>query len=66
MNDMFAMARTHRVRPPAELALVLVALVTSEGIGKQLDPTTDVFQDVAMYLGGLIQRNAVALSSGEA
>jgi ubiquinone biosynthesis protein len=54
MNDLFAMARRHRVRPPAELALVLVAIVTSEGIGKQLNASTDVFSDVAMFLAPIL------------
>ena len=54
VNDLFAMARRHRVRPPAELALVLVAIITAEGIGKQLNAETDVLSDIAGFLAPIL------------
>jgi hypothetical protein len=35
---------------------VLVASVTSEGIGKMLDPSRNQFQDIASYLVGVLLR----------
>jgi ubiquinone biosynthesis protein len=53
-NDVFALARTYRVRPPAELALVMVGIVTAEGIGKQLHPENNLFESVASFIMPLL------------
>jgi ubiquinone biosynthesis protein len=50
MNEVFALGRKYRVRPLPDLALVFVGLVTAEGIGKQLHPGNNLFQDTAAYL----------------
>jgi ubiquinone biosynthesis protein len=63
VNDLFAMARRHRVRPPAELALVLVAIITSEGIGKQLNADTDVLSDIAGFLAPILAKQQAQVSA---
>lgn len=51
VSRLFALARKHRIRPMPELALVLVGLVTIEGIAKRLDPDANMMAEVAAYLG---------------
>ena len=41
------LACTYRARPVPELTLVMVALLTVQGIGKVLDPDSNVFEEVA-------------------
>ncbi len=62
MNDVFALARRYRVRPLTELTLVLVGLVTSEGLGKKLNPDTNLFGDIAAYLGPILAKRGLALT----
>jgi ubiquinone biosynthesis protein len=49
-NEIYGMARRYRVRPVSEMVLVMVGIVTAEGIGKQLNPENNLFQSVASYL----------------
>jgi ubiquinone biosynthesis protein len=58
-NDLFAMGRRHRVMPLPDMALVIVALVTAEGIGKQLHPDNNLFQATAAFLAPLMARQLV-------
>ena len=58
MNDIFAIGRRYRARPLADMALVMVAMVTAEGIGKQLNPHANLFEDTAAFLGPLLARRA--------
>jgi ubiquinone biosynthesis protein len=64
LGEILALGRRYRVRPLADMALVMVAMVTSEGIGKQLNPHANLFQDTAAFLGPLLaqasERAAVA------
>ena len=55
-NEMFAIGRRYHVRPVTDMTLVLVALVTAQGIGKMLDPTVDVFAHVAQHLVPVLQK----------
>jgi ubiquinone biosynthesis protein len=64
MNEVFALARRFRVRPLPDMALVIVALVTAEGIGKQLDPGTNLFQDTATFLAPLLAQRGLKLAAG--
>ena len=58
IDRVFATGRKHGVRPQPEMTLMMVGLVTAEGIGKQLDPEANSFQEVANYLiPVLIRRN---------
>jgi ubiquinone biosynthesis protein len=58
--DIFSIARTYRARPVPDLTLVMVALLTIQGIGKVLDPESNVFQEVAGYLMPLLAARAAA------
>jgi ubiquinone biosynthesis protein len=54
ISELLALARKYRVRPEAEVALVMVAMVTAEGIGKQLNPHANLFHDTAAFLVPLL------------
>jgi ubiquinone biosynthesis protein len=49
-GDIFALARKYKARPVVDLTLVMVAMVTVQGIGKVLDPESNVFKEVGGYL----------------
>jgi ubiquinone biosynthesis protein len=55
-NDMYALARTYHVRPMSEVVLVMVGVVTVEGIGKMLNPNGDMFEALARVLVPLLTR----------
>lgn len=57
VSQLFALARKHRIRPMPELALVLLGMVTIEGIAKRLDPTANTMAEVAAYLGRRMARD---------
>jgi ubiquinone biosynthesis protein len=59
-NDMFALFRKYHIRPLPEITLVLVGSLTSEGIGKMLEPTRNQFQDIASYIVGVMLRKLAA------
>jgi len=50
IERVFAVGRQHGIRPVPDMTLIMVGLVTAEGIGKQLDPESDSFGEVATYL----------------
>jgi ubiquinone biosynthesis protein len=56
VGHLFALARKHRIRPKPELTLVLLGMVTVEGLAKRLDPTMNMMTEVAAYLGPRIAR----------
>jgi ubiquinone biosynthesis protein len=58
INEILALGRRYRTRPLADMALVMVAMVTAEGIGKQLNPRANLFEDTAAYLGPLLASKA--------
>lgn len=51
VRHLFALGRKHRIRPIPELSLVLLGLVTLEGLAKQLDPAANMMTEVARFLG---------------
>ncbi len=51
VGELFALARKHHIRPITELSLVLLGMVTIEGIAKRLDPDANTIVEVARYLG---------------
>jgi ubiquinone biosynthesis protein len=63
MNETFALGRKYRVHPLPDLALVIVGLVTAEGIGKQLHPGNNLFQETAAYLLPLLAKRGLSLAS---
>jgi predicted unusual protein kinase regulating ubiquinone biosynthesis (AarF/ABC1/UbiB family) len=56
-NELFALARKHRIRPVIDLALVIVAIVTSEGIAKMLNPDTNTWEEMTKFLTPLIAKH---------
>jgi len=65
VGKLFAIARKHRIRPLPELSLVLLGMVTIEGIAKRLDPTANTLAEVAKYLAPIIDRRRFPRGSGE-
>jgi ubiquinone biosynthesis protein len=65
-GDIFAIARRYKARPVPDLTLVMVALLTVQGIGKELDPESNVFQEVATFLMPLLARKGLLSSSAQA
>jgi ubiquinone biosynthesis protein len=61
LKEILALGRRYRVRPVSEMALVMVAMVTAEGIGKQLNPQANLFQDTAMFLGPVLAKRGLGL-----
>jgi ubiquinone biosynthesis protein len=67
IDEVFRIGRKHGVRPRPELTLMMVGVVTAEGIGKQLDPDVNSFQEVANFLlPVLARRNMLSPSLMEA
>ncbi|MGF1465573.1 MAG: ABC1 kinase family protein [Sandaracinaceae bacterium] len=56
IDHVFDVARRHGIRPVPDMTLMMVGLVTAEGIGKQLDPQSDSFGHVAQYLLPILAR----------
>lgn len=59
-DEMFALGRKYRVRPRTELTLIIVGMITAEGVGKMLDPDVDTFKQVAEFLTPIIAKRAMA------
>jgi len=55
---LFELARKHRIRPMSELSLVLLGMVTIEGIAKRLDPSANTMLEIARYLGPRVAQGA--------
>jgi ubiquinone biosynthesis protein len=53
VGHLFALARKHRIRPMPELSLVLLGLVTIEGLAKR-DPAANMMTEIARFLGPCI------------
>lgn len=56
IERVFYLGQKHGVRPIPEMTLMMVGLITAEGIGKQLDPDVNSFQEVANYLLPVLAR----------
>ncbi|MBL0218537.1 MAG: AarF/ABC1/UbiB kinase family protein [Myxococcales bacterium] len=50
VGRLFALARKHGIRPMPEMTLVLLGMITNEGMAKHLDPTTDTLAVLARYM----------------
>jgi ubiquinone biosynthesis protein len=67
IGEMFALGRRYHVHPVPDMTLVFVALITSQGIGKMLDPGHNVFATVAQFLIPiLMKRNEHVPDTAEA
>jgi ubiquinone biosynthesis protein len=58
VNELLAIGRRYKVRPMADLSLVIVGSITSQGIGKMLCPDLDDFAEMAKYLAPLLAKRA--------
>jgi len=54
-----AIGRKHGLRPVTEMTLIMVAVITCEGVGKQLDPTSDSLGKIAEYLVPILLRRGM-------
>jgi ubiquinone biosynthesis protein len=60
INELFIAGRRHGVRPMTELALVMVGIITAEGIGKMLSPETNSFDEMAQFLMPIVAQRGLA------
>jgi ubiquinone biosynthesis protein len=63
INELFIAGRRHGVRPMTELALVMVGVITAEGIGKMLSPEANSFDEMAQFLMPIVARRRLAPNS---
>ena len=54
-----SVGRKYGLRPMTEMTLIMVAMITCEGVGKQLDPTSDSMAKVAAYLMPILARRGM-------
>lgn len=59
IEGVFALARNYGIRPVTDMTLIMVGLVTAEGMGKQLAPHSDSFGEVASYLMPILMRRGM-------
>lgn len=59
IEEIFAVGRKHGLHPIPEMTLMMVGLITAEGIGKQLEPEINSFQEVANYLVPILARRGM-------
>lgn len=60
VNDAFALGRKYAVRPNVGFTLVMVGIITSEGVGKLLDPDADLFAQLSGTLMPLLASRPTA------
>jgi ubiquinone biosynthesis protein len=59
LSDLVAILREHGLALPSDLALLIKAFITLEGMGRQLDPDFDMASEAAPFLEQvLLERNA--------
>ncbi len=66
INEIFGLARKYRIRTVPQLMLVLIGIVTAEGVSKMLNPEIDTFRDMAMFLAPIVARRALRPATGGA
>lgn len=64
IEGVFALARRYGIRPVPDMTLIMVGLVTAEGMGKQLAPESDSFGEVASYLMPILARRGMLPTMG--
>ncbi|MDB5953682.1 AarF/UbiB family protein [Ramlibacter sp.] len=57
MNDLVRMLREHHLSLPADLALLIKALITLEGMGRELDPAFDMAGEAQPVLESAIREH---------
>jgi ubiquinone biosynthesis protein len=63
INETFALARKYRIRPMPELTLVLVGVVTAEGVSKMLNPDLNTFENMAQFLIPILAKRGLRPAS---
>ncbi len=58
VGEMLAIGRRYHVRPVPQLSLVIVGIVTAQGIGKMLSPDVNDFQEMTKFLVPLLMKRA--------
>jgi ubiquinone biosynthesis protein len=61
LANLFALARRYNVRPLVDMALVFVAMITAQGLGKMLNPDANVFQEIGAFLLPILARRGEAI-----
>lgn len=56
LQEFFGTLRTHQVRCPADIILLIKALTTIEAVGRDLDPTFEMVGFVRPYLEALVSK----------
>lgn len=56
LSDFIGILSNHAIRCPGDLMLLLRALVTLEGVGRQLDPEFNLAKHLAPYLEDVVRR----------
>jgi ubiquinone biosynthesis protein len=64
-GEILALGRNYHVRPVPELSLVIVGVVTSQGIGKMLAPHVDELAEMSKFLIPVIMRMGHKLPDSE-
>jgi ubiquinone biosynthesis protein len=64
-GEILALGRNYHVRPVPELSLVIVGVVTSQGIGKMLAPHVDELAEMTKFLIPVIMRMGHKLPDSE-
>lgn len=59
INEVFSLARKHQIRPIPDMTLVLVGVVTAEGISKILEPNVNTFHEMAVFLMPIIAKHGL-------
>jgi ubiquinone biosynthesis protein len=54
-----AIGRKYGLRPVTEMTLIMVAVITCEGVGKQLNPNANSLEEIAAYLMPILQRRGM-------
>jgi ubiquinone biosynthesis protein len=56
IKEVFEIARKHHIQPLPEMTLILVGVVTAEGLSKRLAPDVNTFHEMAAFLMPLVAR----------
>ena len=59
LDQVFAIMRKHHLRPMPEVMLVMVGVVTAEGVGKMLEADVDTLSEMATFLLPILARRGM-------
>lgn len=66
LNEIFALGRAYQIRPVSEMMLIMVGMVTAEGVGKMLTPDVNSFEEMGKVLMPLVQKRMMEKAMAEA